>query len=79
MLRTRVRRCTASTGVTLTVTHGLGVVPDFWAIQQLNLRGLGCTYVLPGSIGTTRMHIRNALQTTVSVDVFVIGYQGRLY
>ena len=79
MLRTRLRRSTGTTGLTMTVTHGLGVVPDFWAIQPLNLRGQGRTYVLPGTIATNIMHIRNAIQSTVSVDVFVIGYQGRLY
>jgi hypothetical protein len=79
MLRTRVQRTTASTGVQLTVTHGLGAVPDLWSIEPVSDRGVGRTYVAPGTALTNTIAIRNSISTTVTVDVFVINYQGRLY
>lgn len=79
MLRTRVRRTTASTAVTLTVTHGLGAVPDQWIIEPLSDRGVGRTYVVPGTVLTNLINIVNSISTTVTVDVFCINYNGRLY
>jgi hypothetical protein len=79
MLRTRVRRTTASTGVTLTVTHGLGAVPDLWSIEPLSDRGVGRTYVVPATVLTNLINIVNSISTTVTVDVFCINWQGRLY
>jgi len=79
MLRSRNRVRTASTGVSLTVTHGLGVVPDLYLITPLSARNLGCTYVRAASVLTNTIDICNSVQTTVTVDVFCWAYQGRLY
>ena len=79
MLRARTRRATASTGVTLTVTHGLGAVPDFWSIAAVSGVGLGRTYVVPATPLTNTIDIVNSVESTVTLDVFTINYQGRLY
>jgi len=79
MLRARTRRATASTGVTLTVTHGLGAVPDFWSIAAVSGRNVGRAYVVPATVLTNTIDVVNSVQTTVTLDVFTINYQGRLY
>ena len=79
MLRARTRRTTDSTGVNLSVTHGLGAVPDFWAVEDVGPRGVGQTFFVPGTILTNVLNINNALESTCTVDVFTINYQGRLY
>jgi hypothetical protein len=79
MLRTRVRRTTASTGVTLTVTHGLGAVPDIWTLEPVSARSLNRTRVVPATVLTNLINIVNSIQTTCTMDVFVWNYQGRLY
>jgi len=80
MLRTRVQRATdANTGVTLTVTHGLGAVPDHWNIEPINDRSFGRTYVVPATNLTNTIDIVNSLVSNATVDVFVWSYQGRLY
>ena len=81
MLRTRIRATTASTGVNLSVSHGLGTTLDAWNVVDCSARGLGRTFVAGGivGIGANRIVINNAVQTTVTVDVFAWVYQGRLY
>jgi len=79
MLRTRVRRATASTGVTLTVTHSLGAVPDIWSLEPVSARSLNRSRVVPGTVLTNLINIVNSIQTTCTMDVFVWNYQGRLY
>ena len=79
MLRARTRATTASTGVTLSVSHGLGQVPDLWSLAPMSGRDLGRTIVIGGSVGTNRICINNPLQTTVTIDVFTWVYTGRLY
>jgi hypothetical protein len=79
MLRTRVRRTTASTGVALTVTHGLGAVPDIWIVEPLSARPLGRQYIVPGTVLTNTINVVCSINTTCTLDVFVISYQGRLY
>jgi len=79
MLRTRVRRTTGSTGVSLTVTHGLGQVPDAWWFVHGSNRGVGFTYMPFGTALTNTIDVCNSNQTTVTLDVFCIFYNGRLY
>ena len=79
MLRTVVQRATGSTGVTLAVTHGLGAVPDIWAIEPVSDVSQGRTYVVPATVLTNTINIVNSIVSTATVDVFVINYQGRLY
>jgi hypothetical protein len=79
MLRARTRRTTASTGVTLTVTHGMGQVPDFWSCAAVSNRGLGRTAFITGRQLTNTIDIVNSIQTTVTVDIFTVFYNGRLY
>lgn len=79
MLRTRVRRTTASTGVTLTVTHGLGAVPDIWWIEPVSDRSQGRAYVVAATVLTNLINVVCSIQTTCTLDVFVQNYQGRLY
>jgi len=79
MLRTRVRRRTASTGVSLSVTHALGAIPDYYKIVPCSARNVGRTHVVIGTVLTNTIHICNSVQTTVTVDVFCWVYQGRLY
>ena len=79
MLRTRVRRATGTTGATLTVTHALGAVPDFYKAVPCSARNVGRTYIPVGTVLTNIISIHNDLQTTVTVDVFCWVWQGRLY
>ena len=79
MLRTRVRRTTGSTGVTLTVTHGLGAVPDMWFIEPCSDRSLGRAYAVPGQVLTNTIDVVCSIESTCTLDVFVQNYQGRLY
>lgn len=78
MLRTRVQTRTASTGVTLSVSHGLGTTLDAWNIVELSNRGTGVTYQI-GAAGANRICVVNSAQTTVTLEVFAFVYQGRLY
>jgi hypothetical protein len=79
MLRTRVQRTTASTGVALTVTHGLGGTLDFWALVPVSTRGIGL-YRPAATLPTNNViYVADGLATTVTLDVMCIAYQGRLY
>lgn len=79
MLRTRVRRRTAATAVTLTVTHGLGAVPDLWILEPVSARSVGRQYVVPGTVLTNTINIVCSIASMCTIDVFVLNYQGRLY
>ena len=79
MLYRVVRRTTASTGVTLTVTHGMRCTPNFWNIHPVSDRSLGRTRVVPGTALTNLINIVNSAQTTCTVDVFVFAFRGELY
>lgn len=79
MLRTRVRRRTAATGVVLTVTHGLGTTLDAWNIVNVSNRARGRTYVVPGTALANTINVANSIASMVTVDVFCWVYQGRLY
>ena len=79
MLFRRIRRTTASTGVTLTVTHALNVVPDVWFPQDVSGRGRGRTVAMAATLLTNTVAIVNSTQTTVTVDVFVMAFKGELY
>ena len=82
MLRTRLRRSlnNATTGVRLTVTHGLGAVPEAWWWVNRNNRGLGSTYLRAVDVpNATHMWLINSLGTHVTIDIFAIAYQARLY
>jgi len=79
MLRSHNAVCTGSTGVTLTVTHGLAQVPDmFWAVHR-NGRGVGAGYFPAANVLTNTIDYINSLQSTVSVDIFCWFFDGRLY
>jgi len=79
MLRARNLVCTGSTGVNLTVTHGLGQIPDAWWFVNNIARGAGTVHLIVGSVLTNILTIASSLQSTVSVNVFTIFYNGRLY
>ena len=79
MLRRRLRRTTASTGVALTVTHGLGVIPSIYFYTPLSDRGVGRTYLPPANILTNTLVVVNSVQTTVTLDIFVLSFKGELY
>lgn len=79
MLRARNIVTTGSTGVALTVTHGLGQIPDAWWVSENGARGVGSIQVPVATVLTNTFTIRNSLQTTVTVNVFTIFYNGRLY
>jgi hypothetical protein len=79
MLRTRTLRTTGGTNINFTVTHGLGAVPEFWALECVSGRGMGRTFVVPGTVNTISLQLRNSLMSTVTIDVFCVNYAGRLY
>jgi len=80
MLRTRVRRLTQTvTGTAMTVTHGLGAVPEVWHLEPTSDKGLGRCYVVPGTVLTNTINIMCSVESAVTVDVFCQNYQGRLY
>jgi len=78
MLRARTRRTTGSSSVTLSVTHGLGAVPDLWLIEPVSDVSQGLAYVLPGTVATNVLHLTVPI-SVATLDVFTINYQGRLY
>lgn len=78
MLRARTRRTTASSSVTLSVTHGLGAVPDLWLIEPCSDVSQGLAYVLPGTVATNDLHVTVPI-SIATLDIFTINYQGRLY
>ena len=79
MLRARTQRTTDSTGVILTVTHALGAVPDIWMIEPVSDRSLGRAYVVAGTVLTNIINVVCSIESTCTLDVFTINYQGRLY
>lgn len=80
MLRTRVQRRTASTGVALTVTHGLAGTLDFWALMPVSNRAIAPFMALATGAPTNNViYVGDGLATTVTLDVICIAYQGRLY
>jgi len=77
MLRAHVAR--TFTARSLTVTHALGAVPDYWHFEKRNDLGLGCHYVDPARVLTNTIAICNSAGSLGTIDVFCINYQGRLY
>ena len=78
MLRARTRRTTASSSVDLTVTHGLGAVPDYWGIEPVSDVSQGLAYVVPGTVLTNIINVTVPI-SIATLDIFTINYQGRLY
>jgi len=79
MLRSILRRTTASTGVTLSVTHALGTIPDVVTFTPTSGLGQDRTYMAPGARSAAVVHVVNSIESTVTVDVTCLAYQGRLY
>jgi len=79
VLRTTVQRTTASTGVELTVTHGLAQVPDYFFAVNVSARGVRDPHFPPASVLTNTVGVVNALQTTVTLNVSCVFWNGRLY
>jgi hypothetical protein len=80
MLRTVVTRTTAAvTAQRLTVTHGLGVTLDFWAITPRNARsrapGRPVAYYPTANV----IFVCDFINTRVTLNVTCVAYQGRLY
>jgi len=80
MLCSRVQRRTGSTGVVLTVTHGLGAIPDAWSWTHVSNRGVGRTY-RPAALMPTTNHIFlvNSVDTLCTLDVFTMAQGGLVY
>lgn len=77
MLRARVRRSTGTTGLRLSVTHGLGTTADaLWWVGR-NPRTPG-TYLVQNT-GANTIHLVNSLNSSATLDVFAWVWQGRLY
>jgi len=77
MLRARIRRATGTTGLRMSVTHGLGTTADaVWWVGR-NRRTPG-TYLV-ASANPNIVHVVNSLNSTATLDVFVWVWQGRLY
>jgi len=79
MLRARTQRTTGSTGVTLTVTHGMGAVPDYWNVEPVSDRSQGRAYIVPATYLTNTIDVVCSIESTCTLDVFTVTYQGRLY
>jgi hypothetical protein len=80
MLRTRVRRAIGPTGVAVQITHGLGTTLDMWWWVACSARGRGATYRPVATFPTaTVITLVNSIQTNVTLDVFCLVFQGRLY
>jgi hypothetical protein len=84
MLRIRVQRRTgAVTNGISTITHGLGVTLDFWAICPTSNRGFsvagGWRRWAANYPNGTHLWVANAVQTHCTADFMCIAYQGRLY
>ena len=79
MLRARNRGTTGSTGVALTLTHALGTIPDVVTFTPTSGLGQDRTYMAPGARSAAVVHVVNSIESTVTVDVTCLAYQGRLY
>jgi len=83
MLRAVVQRTTGSTGVELTVTHGLAQVPDAWNVVHNSDTGKATatygTRMPLASVLTNTVGVINSIQTNCTVTVTCIFYNGRLY
>jgi len=80
MLRASVFRSTGSTGVTLSVTHALGAVPDAYWVSARNNHSWGTYFIsVATAMLTNTLHVCNSINSDASIDVFVLNYQGRLY
>jgi hypothetical protein len=78
--RNRVTLNPATTGVDLTVTHGLGTTADMWWIVPCSTRAQGRTYVpAAAALTANTITVCNSVQTNATVDVFTLVFQGRLY
>lgn len=77
--RNRVTLNPANTGTVLTVTHGLGTTVDAWWFVACSDRGQGRTYLFADPNAANTIRVCNSYQTNVTVDVFTLVYQGRLY
>jgi hypothetical protein len=77
MLRARVRRCTGTTGLQMSVTHGLGTTADvvWWVGRNRWQPG---TYLVQNT-GANTVHVVNSLNSNATLDVFCWVWQGRLY
>jgi len=79
MLRARNTVTTGSTGVTLTVTHGLGTTLDFWAITPRNTNARAPGRPAGNYPNGTYIWVCDFYGSTATLDVVSVAYQGRLY
>jgi hypothetical protein len=90
MLLARVRRSRAAGGRSITVTHGLHTLGgvgtlEFYSVVQRNALGGGAavgnqTYFDRASLAlSNRIRVINTRGSQITVDVFCIFWQGRLY
>ena len=79
MLRTVVTRMNITTGLTLTVTHGLGVTLDFWAITPRNLRSRWPGRPVANYPTANVIFVTDFGNSRVTMNVLCVAYQGRLY
>ena len=67
--------------ISLTVTHGLGQVPDAWDIQH-RTSGTGTAghcWIPAASVLTNALTAYHSQGSALTVDVWCIFYDGRLY
>ena len=79
MLRRIVRRRTPATSVSLTVTHGLGVVPEIYGYTPVTARFTGRAFIVAGSVLTNVLRVRSPVVSQLTLDIWVMSFQGELY
>jgi len=77
MLRFTQLCTTASTGVSLSVAHGLGGIPNVVIVTPMNT-ALGVEVYCIG-VDAVAVHVVNSLNTDAQAQVSCLIWQGRLY
>lgn len=72
--------------ISLTVTHGLGQIPDAWNVTHQSAAAgtvgntaAGQTYIPAASVLTNALTAYNSHSSAVTVVILTVFYNGRLY
>ena len=79
MLRRIVRRRSPTQSISFNVTHGLGVVPELYGYTPVTIRYNGRAFIVAGSVLTNTLRVRCPAISGLTLDIWVMSFQGDLY
>lgn len=80
MLRAATVRTYNTASISFTITHNLGQIPDaYWLVHSAASPAVGHDYIPVAGVLTNAMTIYNSQASAVTVTLFTIFYNGRLY